>query len=172
MAGHSEEMGWRRGGWRASLTSFSPSVDSVTHPRTGTQMKRTSPSVAVISNKRMIMALVKTPPTLLGLLSHGQRSHLAQSHLTWIRWSNLSISILRRHSAITHPSLPIISSFGQALWLTKPSGPWRRMSESARIQTCTRAFIYVHMSERDRESGRWVLMYIWAGRTIVRLHFY
>lgn len=165
-------MGWRGDGWRASLTSFSPSVDSATHPRTGTQMRRASTSLAVISNKRMIMALVKTPPTLLCLLSHGQGSHSAR--ITWPGRSNLSISILRRQSAIAHPSLPIISLFGQALWVTKPSGPWKRMSESARVQTCTHVLLYIFIwvREWERESGRWVLMCIWAGRTIVLLHFY
>lgn len=91
----------RGGGWRASLTSFSPSVDSVTHPRTGTQTGCASTSLAVISNKRMKMALVKTK-TIDPFMSFKswRGKPLGSDHLTW--WSNLSISMLRRHSAITH----------------------------------------------------------------------
>lgn len=158
MADHSEGMGSRRGGWRASLTSFSPSVDSVTHPRTGTQTKRTSTCAAVISNKRMIMTLVKTPPPLSGLLSHRQTAKPLGSESPDLDQVIQSL-YLHIEKAQRHYTSFTISS-GQALWLTKPSGPWRRMSESARIQARTRAPLYMFMwvSEKEgAEDGCWCI---------------
>lgn len=157
-------MGWRGSGWRAS---FSPSVDSVTHPWAATQTRHTPTSLGVISNKRIVMALVKSPLTISCLLHHSQRGHSAW--ITWPGGSSLSLFILRTHSTITHPSIAIISPFGQAKWSMKKN-EW--VGSHSCVQTC--AFICIYMSERasEREGGRWVLMCIWAGRTIVYLHFY
>lgn len=174
MADHSEEMGSRRGGWRASLTSFSPSVDSVTHPRTGTQTKRMSTCAAVISNKRMIMTMVKTPPTLLGLFSHGQTAKPLGSESPdldqVIQSLYLHIEKAQRYdTSFTTNQFSIWSSSltHEAKWSMKKN-EWERSDSD--VHAC--AFIYVYMSERERGSGRWVLMYMWAGRTIARLHFY
>lgn len=160
----------RGGGWRASLTSFSPSVDSVTHPRTGTQTGCASTSLAVISNKRMIMALVKTPPTLFCLLSHGEGSHSAQ--ITW-PGDQISLSPCWEGTAPLH----ILTSNHSSIWSSSFSheAKWSmKMNEwepsDSDVHACT--FIYIYMSEQERECGGWVLMCIWAGRTIVRLHFY
>lgn len=134
-------MGSRGNGWRAS---FSPSVDSVTHPWAGTQTRHTSISLIVISNKRIIIALVKSTPTILCLLSLRSGSHSA-----WITWPggwNLSSSQIE--NAQCHYSSFYSNHF--SIWLSS-NGLWRRMSECADM--CFYMYLYEWAAKRGREMG-------------------
>lgn len=138
-------MGWRGNGWRAS---FSPSVDSVTHPWAATQTRHTSTSLGVISNKRIIMALVKSPrPFYVFYMKDREATRLGSPDLE----VQVSLFALRTPSTITHPSIAIISPFGQAQVVSEEE--WVSGLAFTCAGMCCYMYLYDRASERERKMG-------------------